>query len=113
MPPRIAIKATYAPNAKAWTTRPTINGVRYFLGYWPTDTQAVRMANQFKNRAVRETHEELIQSAEELREMARHEMQILRDDKKPDTEPQLSVAQHVEAIYKRLERLEDFMKPKD
>jgi len=68
------LKATYVIHADGWTVRPTVKKVRYFLGYWPSEEDALAMAERFKARVRYENAEQAQVSAEEAREVSRDAM---------------------------------------
>ena len=108
MPKSEYTSATYVPHANGYTVRPTINGKRYFIGYWETEAEAIRNANAFRRRAEYTTDEqELASSARELQTLAREANEIRRRHQLAEPKPvKLTLSARVEALEQRMRRLE-------
>jgi hypothetical protein len=100
-----ATKATYVEHADGWTVRPTINGKRYFIGYWPTAEDAIRAANAVKRDAVGGE-----ESAKQAAQLARDLAKVKRDERradKPDAPPQrVPMAQRLTQLEQRMQQAE-------
>lgn len=111
--PRIrSTRATYVPHANGWTVRPTVRGKRYFIGYWPTEADALREVAAFKSRAEYTfTDEDMEAAARELQTNAKENNEIRRRHERSEIKkPHFTLSTRVESIEQRLERIEDILK---
>lgn len=77
--PRPITTAPYVEHANGFTARPTIDGKRWFIGYWPTEKKAVQAANDFIKLAKRLEPEELKAAAERFKAAAQEERDTRRE----------------------------------
>ena len=75
-------KAAYIEHADSYAVRPRVAGRQYFLGYWPTEAQAIKAGNDFKALAARDQDPAFLQqAAAEIRRVAQDQRDNERDAK--------------------------------
>lgn len=86
-------KPTKHPRDNTWTVRVTVEGQRYFLGYWPSEAMATKNAHEFRDYCERYKTMSSHEDREELATTVRKAAQAERDKfkaakaKNPDASP--------------------------